>query len=58
MPGVPQGSYREEAVSVAAAMALHPTDMLFPSYRNQGLDITRGMTPAPRVDLRRLTHPT
>lgn len=55
---MPQGSYREEAVSVAAAMALHPTDMLFPSYRNQGLDITRGMTPAPRVDLRRLTHPT
>jgi len=34
----------EEAVSVAAAMALRPGDMLFPSYRNQGLFITRGMS--------------
>ena len=41
-------SYGEEAVSVAAAMALRPTDMLFPSYRNQGLHITRGM---PLVDM-------
>jgi 2-oxoisovalerate dehydrogenase E1 component alpha subunit len=32
----------EEAVSVAATMALRPGDMLFPSYRNQGLFITRG----------------
>ena len=32
----------EEAVSVAAAMALRPGDMLFPSYRNQGLHIARG----------------
>jgi 2-oxoisovalerate dehydrogenase E1 component alpha subunit len=32
----------EEAVSVAAAMALQPGDMLFPSYRNQGLHIVRG----------------
>jgi len=32
----------EEAVSVAQAMALQPTDMLFPSYRNQGLQIVRG----------------
>ena len=32
----------EEAVSVAAAMALQPGDMLFPSYRNQGLQIVRG----------------
>ncbi|MEM7611049.1 MAG: thiamine pyrophosphate-dependent enzyme [Pseudomonadota bacterium] len=32
----------EEAVSVAQAMALRPGDMLFPSYRNQGLFITRG----------------
>ena len=32
----------EEAVSVAAAMALRPDDMLFPSYRNQGLEIVRG----------------
>jgi len=32
----------EEAVSVAAAMALRRTDMLFPSYRNQGLQIARG----------------
>lgn len=36
-------SYGEEAVSVAAAMALQPADMLFPSYRNQGLHIARGM---------------
>ena len=33
----------EEAVSVAANMALRPTDMLFPSYRNQGLHIARGL---------------
>ena len=32
----------EEAVSVAQAMALRPGDMLFPSYRNQGLFIVRG----------------
>jgi 2-oxoisovalerate dehydrogenase E1 component alpha subunit len=32
----------EEAVSVAAAMALRPDDMLFPSYRNQGLYVARG----------------
>jgi 2-oxoisovalerate dehydrogenase E1 component alpha subunit len=32
----------EEAVSVAAAMALLPTDMLFPAYRNQGLQVSRG----------------
>jgi 2-oxoisovalerate dehydrogenase E1 component alpha subunit len=32
----------EEAVSVAAAMALRPDDMLFPSYRNQGLHVVRG----------------
>jgi 2-oxoisovalerate dehydrogenase E1 component alpha subunit len=32
----------EEAVSVAAAMALQAQDMLFPSYRNQGLQIARG----------------
>jgi 2-oxoisovalerate dehydrogenase E1 component alpha subunit len=33
----------EEAVSVAQCMALRPADMLFPSYRNQGLYITRGI---------------
>ncbi|MDY0066729.1 MAG: thiamine pyrophosphate-dependent enzyme [Steroidobacteraceae bacterium] len=33
----------EEAVSVAQAMALRPGDMLFPSYRNQGLHIVRGL---------------
>jgi 2-oxoisovalerate dehydrogenase E1 component alpha subunit len=33
----------EEAVSVAQAMALQPDDMLFPSYRNQGLFVTRGV---------------
>lgn len=38
----------EEAVSVAQAMALRPTDMLFPSYRNQGLFFARGCDP---VDL-------
>jgi 2-oxoisovalerate dehydrogenase E1 component alpha subunit len=32
----------EEAVSVAAGMALQPGDMLFPSYRNQGLQVVRG----------------
>jgi len=32
----------EEAVSIAAAMALRPEDMLFPSYRNQGLEVARG----------------
>lgn len=41
-------SYGEEAVSVAAAMALRPQDMLFPSYRNQGLFMVRGM---PLVDM-------
>ncbi|MBB6092016.1 2-oxoisovalerate dehydrogenase E1 component alpha subunit [Povalibacter uvarum] len=35
-------SMGEEAVSVAAAMALRPGDMLFPSYRQQGLHIARG----------------
>src|ERR1700759_100828 len=35
-------SLGEEAVSVAACMALGPGDMLFPSYRNQGLHIVRG----------------
>ena len=32
----------EEACSVAAAMALEPADMLFPAYRNQGLQFVRG----------------
>jgi 2-oxoisovalerate dehydrogenase E1 component alpha subunit len=41
-------SLGEEAVSVAQCMALSPRDMLFPSYRNQGLHITRGV---PLVDL-------
>ncbi|HEX3914710.1 MAG TPA: thiamine pyrophosphate-dependent enzyme [Steroidobacteraceae bacterium] len=36
-------SLGEEAVSVAQGMALRPSDMLFPSYRNQGLHIVRGM---------------
>ena len=35
-------SLGEEAVSVAQGMALRPGDMLFPSYRNQGLYIVRG----------------
>jgi len=41
-------AYGEEAVSVAQAMALRPGDMLFPSYRNQGLQIVRGR---PLLDL-------
>ena len=32
----------EEAVAVAAAMALERTDMVFPSYRQQGILIARG----------------
>jgi 2-oxoisovalerate dehydrogenase E1 component alpha subunit len=32
----------EEAVSVAQAMALRPGDMIFPSYRVQGIHIARG----------------
>ena len=39
-------SLGEEAVSVAAAMALAPGDMLFPSYRSQGLQFARGRNPA------------
>jgi len=38
----------EEAVAVAAGMALQPGDMLFPSYRQQGLHLLRGR---PLVDL-------
>jgi 2-oxoisovalerate dehydrogenase E1 component alpha subunit len=33
----------EEAVSVAQCMALEPGDMLFPTYRQQGLLVTRGI---------------
>jgi 2-oxoisovalerate dehydrogenase E1 component alpha subunit len=36
-------SLGEEAVSVAQCMALRPGDMLFPSYRNQGVQIVRGI---------------
>src|ERR1700689_1195939 len=36
-------SLGEEAVSVAQCMALRPGDMLFPSYRNQGVQIARGI---------------
>src|ERR1700681_1874237 len=32
----------EEAVAVAQGMALQPADMLFPSYRQQGLHVVRG----------------
>ena len=32
----------EEAVSVAQAMAIHPQDMVFPTYRQQGILIARG----------------
>ena len=41
-------SLGEEAVSVAQGMALRPSDMLFPGYRNQGLHVVRGI---PLVDL-------
>ena len=34
--------YGEEAVAVAQAMALQPGDMLFPSYRQQGIYMVRG----------------
>jgi 2-oxoisovalerate dehydrogenase E1 component alpha subunit len=34
----------EEAVAVAAGMALEPQDMLFPSYRVQGLFFLRGLS--------------
>src|SRR6202522_2193761 len=37
-------SLGEEAVSVAACVALRPGDMMFPSYRNQGLQIARGIS--------------
>jgi 2-oxoisovalerate dehydrogenase E1 component alpha subunit len=33
----------EEAVSIAQAMALRPGDMCFPSYRNQGIFLYRGI---------------
>ncbi|MCP4993299.1 MAG: 3-methyl-2-oxobutanoate dehydrogenase (2-methylpropanoyl-transferring) subunit alpha [Gammaproteobacteria bacterium] len=38
----------EEAVAIAAAAALRPGDMLFPTYRQQGLLVARGM---PLVDM-------
>ncbi|MCU0975484.1 MAG: 3-methyl-2-oxobutanoate dehydrogenase (2-methylpropanoyl-transferring) subunit alpha [Steroidobacteraceae bacterium] len=41
-------SLGEEAVAVAQCMALRPTDMLFPAYRQQGLYVVRGR---PLVDL-------
>jgi 2-oxoisovalerate dehydrogenase E1 component alpha subunit len=34
----------EEAVSIAQGMALRPGDMCFPSYRNQGLFMYRGVS--------------
>lgn len=36
-------SLGEEAVSIAQGMALRPQDMCFPSYRNQGLYLFRGV---------------
>jgi len=38
----------EEAAAVGACMALRPTDMLFPTYRQQGAFLVRGV---PLVDL-------
>src|ERR1700744_6315747 len=37
-------SLGEEAIGVAQGMALRPSDMLFPAYRQQGLQIVRGMS--------------
>ena len=36
-------AFGEEAVSIAQGMALRSGDMCFPSYRNQGLYLYRGM---------------
>ncbi len=41
-------SLGEEAISIAQGMVFEPGDMMFPSYRNQGLFILRG---TPIVDL-------
>jgi 2-oxoisovalerate dehydrogenase E1 component alpha subunit len=41
-------SLGEEAVAVAQALALDPQDMCFPTYRQQGLFITRGV-PLPEM---------
>jgi 2-oxoisovalerate dehydrogenase E1 component alpha subunit len=38
----------EEAISIAGALALEPSDMCFPSYRQQGILIARGY---PLVDM-------
>ena len=35
-------SLGEEAISIGQGLALEPSDMLFPSYRNQGMFILRG----------------
>src|ERR1700759_3859533 len=37
-------SLGEEAIGVAQGMALRPSDMLFPAYRQQGLQIVRGIS--------------
>jgi 2-oxoisovalerate dehydrogenase E1 component alpha subunit len=37
-------SLGEEAVGVAQSMALRPSDMLFPAYRQQGAQIVRGIS--------------
>src|ERR1700689_2446921 len=37
-------SLGEEAVGVAQAMALRPSDMLFPAYRQEGAQIVRGIS--------------
>jgi 2-oxoisovalerate dehydrogenase E1 component alpha subunit len=37
-------SLGEEAIAVAQGMALRPSDMLFPAYRQQGLQIVRGIS--------------
>src|SRR5258708_29649411 len=37
-------SLGEEAIAVAQGMALRPSGMLFPAYRQQGLQIVRGIS--------------
>jgi 2-oxoisovalerate dehydrogenase E1 component alpha subunit len=37
-------SLGEEAIAVAQGMALRPSDMLFPAYRQQGLQFVRGIS--------------
>jgi 2-oxoisovalerate dehydrogenase E1 component alpha subunit len=47
----------QEAIQVGATMALHPTDWIFPSYREFGMAMCRGIDPAEMLTLfRGLSH--